>query len=185
MPKRGTETLPVYTFEGTAPDLPPAGSYWIAPDADVIGRVVLAPDVSIWFGAVLRGDIEPITIGYRSNVQDLSVFHTDEGYPLTIGENCTIGHRALLHGCTIGDNTLVGMGAVVMSGAMVGANCLIAAHALVPEGKVIPDGSLVMGVPGKIVRPMTEDDIAGNAAAAERYVRRWRHYREPGFRAVE
>lgn len=177
--------MPVYSYEGAAPELPSPDTYWIAPDADVIGRVRLAEEVSIWFGAVLRGDIEPITIGYRSNVQDLSVFHTDEGYPLTIGENCTVGHRALLHGCTIGDNTLIGMGAVVMSGATIGSNCLIGAHALVPEGKTIPDGSLVVGVPGKVVRAMTDKDIAGNAAATERYVRRWKQYREPGFRELK
>ena len=139
--------MPVYSFEGTKPSLPAPGTFWIAPDADLIGKVSLAEEVSIWFGAVLRGDIEPITIGYRSNVQDLSVFHTDGGYPLVVGEGCTIGHRAILHGCTIGDNTLVGMGAVIMSGAKVGANCIIGAHALVPEGKTIPDGSLVVGVP--------------------------------------
>lgn len=173
--------MPIYSFAGESPRLPAPDTYWIAPDADVIGRVALAEDVSIWFGAVLRGDIEPITIGRRSNIQDLSVFHTDADFPLTVGENCTIGHRALLHGCTIGDNTLIGMGAVVMSGAEIGANCLVAAHALVPEGKRIPDGSLVMGVPGRVVRPMTQEDIAGNEAAADRYVRRWRDYREPGF----
>lgn len=173
--------MPIYSFEGVAPTLPPAGKFWIAPDADVIGKVELAEEVSIWFGAVLRGDIEPIRVGYRSNIQDLSVMHTDAGYPLIVGENCTVGHRALLHGCTIGDNTLIGMGAVVMSGARIGKNCLIAAHALVPEGKEIPDGSLVMGVPGRVVREMSDADIANNAAATERYVRRWRDYTAPGF----
>ena len=176
--------MPIYSFDGAAPELPSGDTCWVAPDADVIGRVTLAEDVSIWFGAVLRGDIEPIVIGRRSNVQDLSVFHTDGGFPLTVGENCTVGHRALLHGCTIGNNTLVGMGAVVMSGATIGSNCLIGAHALVPEGKTIPDGSLVVGVPGKIARTMTDADIAGNTAAAERYVQRWRQYREPGFQQI-
>ncbi len=176
--------MPIYSFDDVGPTLPESGTFWIAPDADVIGRVTLAEEVSIWFGAVLRGDIEQISVGYRSNVQDQCVFHTDEGYPLTIGENCTVGHRALLHGCTIGDNTLIGMGAVVMSGATIGANCLIGAHALVPEGKTIPNGSLVVGVPGKIVRPMTDEDIARNAAATERYVKRWRHYASAGFSAI-
>jgi carbonic anhydrase/acetyltransferase-like protein (isoleucine patch superfamily) len=176
--------LPIYSFNGEAPNLPEAGTYWIAPDADVIGRVTLATDVSIWFGAVLRGDIERLTIGERSNVQDLSVMHTDGGWPLSVGRGCTVGHRALLHGCTIGDNTLIGMGAVVMTGARIGANCLIAAHALVPERKEIPNGSLVMGVPGRIVRPMTDKDIEANAAAADRYVKRWRDYASPGFRRV-
>jgi carbonic anhydrase/acetyltransferase-like protein (isoleucine patch superfamily) len=176
--------LPIYSFNGEAPDLPEPGSYWIAPDADLIGRVRLDADVSIWFGAVLRGDIEPLAIGERSNVQDLSVMHTDGGWPLDVGRNCTIGHRALLHGCTIGDNTLIGMGAIVMTGARIGANCLIAAHALVPEHKEIPDGSLVMGVPGRIVRQMTDKDIESNSAAADRYVKRWREYDSPGFRRL-
>ncbi len=176
--------MPIYSFNGEAPELPETGTYWIAPDADLIGRVALAKDVSIWFGAVLRGDIEWLTIGERSNVQDLSVMHTDAGWPLSVGRNCTVGHRALLHGCGVGDNTLIGMGAVVMTGARVGANCLIAAHALVPEHKEIPDGSLVMGVPGRIVRQMTDKDIEGNSAAADRYVKRWREYDGPGFRRL-
>jgi len=176
--------LPIYTYDGVAPTVPAHGTYWVAPDADIIGLVTLAEEVSIWFGAVLRGDIERISIGYRSNVQDLSVMHTDGDWPLTVGRDVTIGHRAILHGCTIGDNTLIGMGAVVMTGAKIGANCLIAAHALVPEHKEIPDGSLVMGVPGKIVRQLTEDDIAANAAAADRYVRRWRKYTGAGFDLV-
>jgi carbonic anhydrase/acetyltransferase-like protein (isoleucine patch superfamily) len=176
--------LPIYSYNDNAPELPEPGTFWVAPDADLIGKVTLAEDVSIWFGAVLRGDIERLTIGERSNVQDLSVCHTDGGFPMTVGRNCTIGHRALLHGCTIGDNTLIGMGAVVMTGAKIGANCLIAAHALVPEHKVIPDGSLVMGVPGKIVRQMSDEDIANNAAATERYVKRWREYAGPGFHEI-
>jgi carbonic anhydrase/acetyltransferase-like protein (isoleucine patch superfamily) len=176
--------LPIYSYNDITPELPEPGTFWVAPDADLIGKVTVAKEVSIWFGAVLRGDIERITIGERSNVQDLSVCHTDGGFPLTVGKNCTIGHRALLHGCTIGDNTLIGMGAVVMTGAKIGANCLIAAHALVPEHKVIPDGSLVMGVPGKIVRQMSEEDIANNAAATERYVKRWRDYAAAGFREL-
>lgn len=176
--------MPVYSFDGISPTLPDAGTFWIAPDADVIGKIQLAGEVSIWFGAVLRGDIEAISIGYRSNVQDLSVMHTDGGYPLTVGENCTIGHRALLHGCTIGNNTLIGMGAVVMTGAKVGSNCIIGAHALVPEHKEIPDGSLVVGVPGRVVRAMTDEDIASNAAAADRYVKRWKQYTAAGFAEI-
>ena len=176
--------MPIYTFNDVAPDLPAAGTFWVAPNADLVGKVTLRTDVSIWFGAVLRGDIERLTIGERSNVQDLSVMHTDSGWPLIVGRDCTIGHCALLHGCTIGDNTLIGMCAVVMTGAKIGANCLIAAHALVPEHKEIPDGSLVMGVPGRIARQMTDKDIANNAAAAERYVNRWRDYTGGGFREV-
>ena len=176
--------MPVYLFDGVTPTLPEPGNYWVAPNADVIGRVNLADDVSIWFGAVLRGDIEPISIGRRSNVQDLTVMHTDAEFPLSVGQNCTIGHRAILHGCQIGDNTLIGMGAVVMTGARIGANCIIGAHALVPEHKVIPDGSLVIGVPGRVVRDMTDGDVASNAAAAERYVIRWKDYVGPGFSEV-
>lgn len=176
--------MPIYSFEDESPTLPAEGRYWVAPDADVIGRVVLAEDTSIWFGAVLRGDIEPISIGARSNVQDLCVMHTDAGYPLTVGPDCTIGHRALLHGCEIGENTLIGMGAVILTGAKIGKNCLIAAHALVPERKVIPDGSLVIGVPGKVVRSLGEGEIADITAATERYLRRWRQYASAGFRKI-
>lgn len=165
--------------------MPRPGAFWVAPDADIIGRVSLSEGVSVWFGAVLRGDIELIAVGRRSNVQDLSVMHTDANLPLTVGEDCTIGHRALLHGCIIGDNTLVGMGAVIMSGARIGRDCLIAAHALVSENKTIPDGSLVMGVPGKVVRQLSVAEIASNAAAAERYDRRWKAYAAPEFREVD
>jgi carbonic anhydrase/acetyltransferase-like protein (isoleucine patch superfamily) len=177
--------MPIYEFEGDRPTLPEKGTYWVAPNADVIGKVVLAEETSIWFGAVLRGDIEPITIGPRSNVQDLCVVHTDAGYPVNVGPDCTIGHRALLHGCTVGANSLIGMGAVVLTGAKIGANCLVAAHALVPEGKVIPDGSLVIGVPGKVIRTLGAAEIASITAATDRYVKRWRQYAGAGFRVVE
>jgi carbonic anhydrase/acetyltransferase-like protein (isoleucine patch superfamily) len=176
--------MPVYEFDGSAPTVPAAGRYWIAPDADLIGKVVLEEDTSIWFGAVLRGDIEPITIGARSNVQDLSVMHTDGGFPLTVGPDCTIGHRAILHGCTVGPNTLIGMGAVILTGARIGANCLVAAHALVPERKEIPDGSLVVGVPGKVVRALSPAEIADISAAKDRYLSRWRIYAGDRFKAV-
>jgi len=176
--------MPAYKFADVRPTFPARGSYWVAPNADLIGRVSLAEEVSIWFGAVLRGDIEPIGIGHGSNVQDLTVMHTDAEFPLSVGRNCTIGHRALLHGCRIGDNTLIGMGAVIMTGARIGANCIIGAHALVPEHKQIPDGSVVVGVPGRIVRDMTEEDVARNAAAAERYITRWKDYAGPSFSEV-
>ncbi|MGD1926130.1 MAG: gamma carbonic anhydrase family protein [Paracoccaceae bacterium] len=143
--------MPLYRLGDHAPTVPKEGTYWIAPGAQVIGRVTLAEQVSIWFNAVLRGDNEPITIGKGSNVQDGAVFHTDPGFPLAIGADVTVGHMALLHGCTVGDGTLVGMGAMVMNGAKVGRNCLIGANALVTEGKEIPDGSMVLGQPGKIV----------------------------------
>ncbi len=145
-------------------------AFWVAPDANVIGKVELGRDVGVWFGVTLRGDNEPITIGDRTNIQELTVMHTDPGFPVTIGEGCTIGHRAIVHGCTIGDNTLIGMGAIVLNGAKIGNNCLIGAGALVPEGKEIPDGSLVVGMPGKVIRTLNEETIEGLRKSADRYV---------------
>ena len=159
----------IYALDGITPDLPDAGSYWIAPDANVMGKVSLGAGCSIWFGATLRGDNERITVGAGSNVQENCVLHTDMGFPLTIGADCTIGHRAILHGCTIGDQSLVGMGAVVLNGAVIGNQCLIGAAALIPEGKVIPDGSLVMGMPGKVVRALDPAGIDGLLASARAY----------------
>src|SRR5258706_16390963 len=141
--------MPVYALDGLAPRLPGADRFWIAPDATVIGRVELGEGVGVWFGAVIRGDGEPIAIGRGTNIQDLSVGHTDPGCPVAVGEGCTIGHRALLHGCTIGNNTLVGMGAIVLNRARIGNDCLVAAGAIVTEGKEFPSGSLVMGIPAK------------------------------------
>ncbi len=160
------------------PDHPirPVADSWVAPNATLIGRVRLEIDASVWFGAVLRGDQEWIAIGERSNVQDNCVLHTDMGFPLVIGPDCTIGHMAMLHGCTIGPNTLIGIGAVVLNGARVGANCLVGAKALITEGKVIPDGSMVMGAPGKVVRTLTDAEIARNKAAAAHYAANWRRY---------
>lgn len=132
---------------------------WIAPDANVIGNIILDAQASVWFGSTLRGDNELIHVGKGSNVQENCVFHTDMGYPLTIGENCTIGHKVMLHGCTIGDNSLIGMGATILNGAKIGKNCLIGAGALITENKVIPDGSLVMGAPGKVVRQLDDQAI--------------------------
>ena len=154
----------------------PASDSWVAPNATLIGRVRLAHEASVWFGAVLRGDNEWITIGERSNVQDGCVLHTDMGCPLDIGADCTIGHLAMLHGCSIGPNSLIGIGAVVLNGARVGANCLIGAKALITEGKVIPDNSLVMGAPGKIIRTLTDSEVAGLRASAAHYVANWRRY---------
>jgi carbonic anhydrase/acetyltransferase-like protein (isoleucine patch superfamily) len=165
-----------YALDGIAPDLPEEGAYWIAPDAAVIGKVKLERYASVWFGAVLRGDNELILVGENSNVQDGAVLHTDMGSPLSIGRNCTIGHKAMLHGCTIGDNSLVGMGATILNNAVIGQNCLIGAHALVAEGKVIPDNSLVMGMPGKVVRELDAAAIARLPKSAEGYVRNWRRY---------
>ena len=142
---------------------------WVAPDANVIGNVTLEADASVWFGCTLRGDNELILVGKGSNVQENCVFHTDPGCPLTVGENCTIGHKVMLHGCTIGDNSLVGMGATIPNGAKIGKNCLIGAGALITENKVIPDGSLVMGAPGKVVRELDAAAIAGLTASAKHY----------------
>ncbi len=150
---------------------------WVAPGAVVIGRVQLGPGASVWFGAVLRGDNDPVVIGPGTNLQEHVICHTDPGAPLTVGADCTIGHRATLHGCSIGDGTLVGMGATVLNRAVIGRNCLIGAGALVTEGKIIPDGSLVMGVPARVVRPLTDDQIAGLARSAEGYRRNAERFR--------
>jgi carbonic anhydrase/acetyltransferase-like protein (isoleucine patch superfamily) len=168
--------MAIHTLDGVAPQLPPAGTAWIAPSASVIGKVTIGEGVGIWFGSVLRGDNERITVGLNTNVQELCVFHTDMGFPLTIGEGCTIGHRAILHGCTIGNNVLIGMGAIVLNGAKVGDNCLVAAGALIPEGREIEPGSLVIGVPAKPFRPLTADEIARNRASAAHYAANWRRF---------
>lgn len=152
------------------------GDYWVADNAMVLGSVILGDKVSIWFNAVLRGDTEMITIGDGSNIQDGSVLHTDPDKPLTIGRGVTVGHKAMLHGCTIGDNSLIGINAVVLDGAVIGKNCLIGANSLVPPGKQIPDGSLVMGSPGKVVRELDEAAIQGLTQSAEGYVERYRRY---------
>ena len=160
--------MPVYSLDNVAPNLP-EGFYWIAPTADVIGRVSIGEGVGIWFGTVIRGDNELITLGKNTNVQENCVFHTDPGFPVTVGEGCTIGHKAMIHGCTIGDNSLIGMGATVLNGAKIGKNCLIGAGALVSEGKEIPDNSLVVGMPGKVIRELDEQAIAGLKASAIHY----------------
>ena len=165
----------IYALDGIAPEI--AEDTWVAPDANVIGRVVLEPGASVWFGCTIRGDNEEIRIGAGSNVQENCVFHTDPGCPLTIGADCTIGHKAMLHGCTIGDGSLIGMGATVLNGAKIGRGCLIGAGALVTEGKEIPDGSLVMGAPGKVVRDLDEVAKAGLLASAEHYRQNMRRFR--------
>ena len=168
--------MAVHTLDGIAPNLPGDGRFWIAPDARVIGNVVIGEDVGIWFGAVLRGDNEPITIGAETNIQEHSVLHTDMGFPLTVGSGCTIGHRAILHGCTVGDNSLIGMGAIVLNGARIGANSLVGAGALVPEGKDYPDGSLIIGTPGRVVRTLTEEQIGRLRQSARSYVENWKRF---------
>lgn len=157
----------IYELDGVAPLI--AGDAWVAPDANLMGRVVVEADASVWFGVTARGDTEEIRIGLGSNVQENCVLHTDLGFPLTIGADCTIGHKAMLHGCTIGDGSLIGMGAIVLNGAKIGKGCLIGAGALVTEGKEIPDGSLVMGAPGKVVRQLDEVAQGKLLESAEHY----------------
>lgn len=164
-------------FEGQAPEIARDAGY-VAPSAMLIGRVRLDEGASVWFGAVLRGDNEWIAVGRNSNVQDNAVLHTDMGYPLTIGEGCTIGHLACLHGCTIGDGSLIGMGATVLNGARIGSNCLIGAKALIPEGMEIPDGSMVLGVPGRMARALDEAEIARLSGGAMAYVEKSARYRD-------
>lgn len=167
----------IYELDGYAPQLPPSGDFWVAPDANLIGKVVLEDGASVWFGATLRGDNEEIRVGAGSNVQENCVLHTDMGYPLTIGRDCTIGHKAMLHGCTIGEGSLIGMAAIVLNGAVIGPGCLIGAGALIPEGKHIPAGSLVMGAPGKVVRELDAEAQARLLRGVEGYRRNMRRFR--------
>ena len=148
--------MAIYEFDGVRPDLPEDGNFWVAENATVLGRVILKPGANIWYNCVLRGDNDPITIGEQSNIQDGTVIHTDVGAPCTIGDRVTVGHMAMLHGCTVGDDSLIGIGARVLNRAVIGRNCIIGAHALIPEGKEIPDGSLVMGAPGKVVKELSD-----------------------------
>jgi carbonic anhydrase/acetyltransferase-like protein (isoleucine patch superfamily) len=165
----------LYALGDISPTVDPDA--WIAPGCYVMGDVTIGAGASVWFGAVLRGDNDPITVGAGSNIQENSVLHTDAGCPLTIGAGCTIGHKAMLHGCTIGDNTLIGMGATVLNGAVIGQNCLIGAGALVTENKTIPDGSLVMGVPAKVVRPLDDAAIAALRQSARHYTKNAARFR--------
>ncbi|SDI06357.1 gamma carbonic anhydrase family protein [Lutimaribacter saemankumensis] len=167
--------MTIYALDGVSPEI--AEDTWVAADANVIGRVVLEPGASVWFGATLRGDNEEIRIGAGTNVQENTVMHTDMGFPLLIGAGCTIGHKAMLHGCTIGENSLIGMGATVLNGAKIGRNCLIGAGALVTEGKEIPDNSLVMGSPGKVVRELDGKAEAMLRASAVHYQDNMRRFR--------
>ncbi|MGC4407147.1 gamma carbonic anhydrase family protein [Allorhizobium sp. NPDC080224] len=168
--------MPLYRLGDKAPVLPSADRFWLAPDAQVIGDVHLGEDVGIWFGAVLRGDNDPIVIGAGTNVQDGVMVHTDPGKGVTIGDGCTIGHHAIIHGCTIGNNSLVGMGATVLNGARIGANCLVGANALITEGKIFPDNSLIVGSPARVIRELDAAAIAGLRLSAENYVRNWRRF---------
>ena len=170
--------MAIYALGDVAPVLPESDNYWVAPDAQVMGNIVLMENASVWFNAVLRGDNDPIVVGENSNVQDGAVLHTDLGYPLTLGSNVTVGHQAMLHGCTVGDNSLIGIGATILNGATIGRNCLIGAHALVGEGKEIPDNSMVLGMPGKIVRELGEENEKMMLASAKIYVENWKRFKQ-------
>ena len=168
--------MTIYALGDSKPQLPPQGEYWVAPSASVIGNVILHSNASVWFGGVLRGDNDPITVGPASNIQDGSVLHTDMGSPLTLGRGVTVGHKAMLHGCEVGDYSLIGIGAVVLNGVKIGRNCIIGANALITEGKIIPDNSLVVGQPGKVVRERDPAHIAVLQMSAEHYVQNWKRF---------
>lgn len=168
--------MPIYSLDDRVPVLPPADAFWVAPDAHVIGRVELGREVGVWFGAVLRGDNEPIVIGERTNIQEGAMLHTDVGFPMTLGADCTIGHHAILHGCTLGDGTLIGMGATVLNGARIGSGCLVGANALVTENKVFPDRSLIVGSPARAIRQLDDEAVAGLLRSAAGYVANWKRF---------
>jgi carbonic anhydrase/acetyltransferase-like protein (isoleucine patch superfamily) len=165
----------IYDFGTIQPEFR-GEDHFVAGSADVIGHVILENNTSVWFNAVIRGDKEPITIGENSNIQDGVVLHTEPGCPLTIGKCVTVGHKAMLHGCDIGDNSLIGINAVILDGAKIGKNCLIGANSLIPPGKEIPDGSLVMGQPGKVIRALSEDQIKGLTISAMGYVENFKRF---------
>ena len=167
--------MAVYELDGIQPRV--AASAWVADSAQIMGDVVLGEDSSVWFGTVIRGDTETITVGRGSNIQDASVLHADVGKPLTIGDNVTVGHKVMLHGCTIGDETLIGIGAVVLNGAVIGKNCLVGAGALVTEGKEFPDGSMIIGSPAKAVRQLSPEQIEGLKLSARHYMDNARRYK--------
>ena len=168
--------MPIYELDGQAPEFSADGRTWVAETAVLIGRVRLKSHASVWFGAVLRGDNEWIEIGERSQIQDNATLHTDPGFPMTIGANCVIGHNVMLHGCTIGDNTLIGMSAILLNGSKIGSNSLVGAGALVTEGKSFPDNSLIVGAPARAIRTLDDKAIKMIAGGADIYVRRWQHY---------
>jgi len=168
--------MALYEFDGHRVTVPADGRFWVAENAVVIGKVVIEEGASVWFNTIVRGDNEPIVIGARANVQDGCVLHTDPGFPLAIGAGATIGHMVMLHGCTIGRGTLIGIGAIVLNGAVVGEDCLIGAGALIPEGKNIPDRSVVFGSPGRIIRQVSELDLERMRWGVRLYLDRWQAY---------
>lgn len=168
--------MSLYELDGIRVSTPGEGRFWIAPSAVVIGKVILEEDASLWFGTVVRGDNEPIRIGARSNVQEGCVLHTDPGFPLTIGADCTIGHMVMLHGCTIGRGSLIGIGSIILNGVKIGEECLVGANTLIAEGKEIALRSMVLGSPGRIVRQLTDEDVKRFSGAAGRYVANWKRF---------
>ena len=175
--------MAIYELDGQRPDLPADERYWVAETAAVIGTVRLKCDASVWYGATLRGDNEWVEVGERSNIQENCLLHTDIGFPLAIGAGCTIGHSVILHGCTIADDSLIGMGAIVLNGARIGSNCLVGAGALITEGKSFPDGSLIVGAPARVLRPVNEKAAQLIAQGADIYVKRWQRYAK-GLRRI-
>lgn len=170
--------MPIYALEDIKPELPPENEYWVAPNAVLIGRVRLLKGASVWWGCVLRGDNDWITVGENSNVQDLSVIHTDPGQPVTIGANCTVGHRVILHSTTIGDGSLVGMGSTLLNRSRIGRNCLVGANTLVTEGKEFPDGSMIFGAPARVARALGEMELAMLKMSSSGYVHNHQRFRE-------
>ncbi len=168
--------MPIYELDGQAPEFPGADEYWVAETAVLIGRVRLKKEASVWFGAVLRGDNEWIELGERSQIQDNATLHTDPSFPMVIGSNCVIGHNVILHGCTIGDNSLVGMGAIMLNGSKIGTNCLVGAGAVITEGKTFSDNSLIVGAPARVIRTLDDKLAAMIRGGAEVYVKRWKQY---------
>lgn len=166
--------MAIYQLDEDVPTV--AESAWVADSAEVIGRVALGEDVTVWFNSVLRGDTESLTIGARSNIQDASVLHADHGFPLVLGEGVTVGHKVMLHGCTVGDYSLIGIGAIVLNGAKIGKHCLVGAGALVTEGKEFPDGSLIVGSPARVIRPLSPEQIEGLKLSAAHYIENGRAY---------
>lgn len=168
--------MAIYELDGIAPRV--AETAWVADNAQVMGDVVLSDDVSVWFGVTIRGDTDTITVGEGSNIQDGSVLHADLNVPLTIGKHVTVGHQVMLHGCTIGDESLIGIGAIVLNGAKIGRNCLVGAGSLVTEGKEFPDGSMILGSPAKVVRQLTPEQIEGLRWSARHYIENARRFRQ-------
>ncbi|MGH6872684.1 MAG: gamma carbonic anhydrase family protein [Rhizomicrobium sp.] len=169
--------MTIYALEGIAPEFPPGDEWWVAPNATLIGRVRLARNASVWFGAVLRGDNDWIELGENSNIQDNSVVHTDPGQPVTIGANVTVGHKVILHSTTVGDNSLIGMGSTLLNRSRIGSNCIVGANTLIAEGKEFPDNSLIVGAPGRVVKQLSEGQLAMLKISADVYVRNYKRFR--------